>query len=49
VKLLDKKAGAEYSLRKEENTFFRGLFGRFFILMPSPFRQLKTQISRERF
>jgi hypothetical protein len=31
VKLLDKEAGAEYSLRKEENTFFRGLFGRFFI------------------
>jgi hypothetical protein len=31
MKLLDKKGGAEYSLKKEEKTLFRGLFGRFFI------------------
>jgi hypothetical protein len=49
MKLLDKKAGAEYSLRKAEKSLFRGLFGRFFILMPSPFRELKIQIFRERF
>jgi hypothetical protein len=48
MKLLDKKGGAEYSLKKEEKTLFRGLFGRFFILMPSPFCELRIQISRER-
>jgi hypothetical protein len=47
MKLLDKEAGAEYSLKKEEKTLFRGLFGRFFILMPSPFREFKMQIFRE--